>query len=275
MRAHQRRKKETAEEAEVLGNKPSQIDIERPRRTRSYIRPTKAFQPFLEPWEKEAHNGQVRISRANMRMMQMAEESQETMEEFISRLSAEELVRGQPKAVDGTFRGRPPKWIPRAFHRACIAELMRRGKQMWQINYLDAIEAMTEIARGTGAGKHATPGERLKAAQFIIERLEGKIPDRVIISDEQPWMLVLDDIVGEISDSQVIRGRKMLDSAQELKQEILDAEIVDVEEDLDAGLADEEQQVEQPKYEENHPQPVPVPDNGRGRGHVKYHRRKR
>lgn len=156
-----------------------------------------------------------------------------SMDEFVAQLSPEELVRGQIKAKDGTFRGAPPMWVPRAFHRACIAELMRRGKRLWQENYLSAIETMTAIATGAGG---ASPGERLKAAQFVIERLEGKIPERLIVTDEQPWALVLDDIVADVSDEQVERGRKVLASAEAVRQDIVDPRDPVVE----AELVDEE-----------------------------------
>lgn len=196
---------------------------------------------------KERKYGQIRISRANRRLYEMAElnDGQEmSMEELVESMSPEELVRGRPKNEDGTFRGRPPKWIPRAFHQACINELMKRGKRLWQENYLQAIEAMTQIAAGQGPiGMIATPGERIKAAQFVIERLEGKVPTVVAIATDQPWQLLLDDIVAEVSDEQVARGQKALNSATALRQELHDDNIVDaelVEDELDAGVSDED-----------------------------------
>lgn len=152
-----------------------------------------------------------------------------TMEEFVEQLSPEELVRGQIKARDGSFRGAPPQWVPRAFHRACITELMRRGKWMWQENYLRAIETMTEIASGKGAGKTATPGERIKAAQFVIERLEGKVPEVLRIQGDQPWEAVLDGIVADVPDAAIERGMRALAGAQEVLEDIVDAEVVDEE----------------------------------------------
>lgn len=154
-----------------------------------------------------------------------------TMEEFVAQLSPEELVRGQIKDSGGRFRGAPPQWVPRAFHRACITELMKRGKFLWQENYLKAIETMTDIAAGKGpAGRMATPTERLKAAQFVIERLEGKVPEVLHITDEKPWEAMLDGIVAEVSDEAVERGVRALAGAQEA---------IDVIEGITESVSDE------------------------------------
>lgn len=215
-------------------NRESLIEINRQGLLRQRIQVSTRFYPLLTKRQREVLKGKPRMSRAWVRMLKIMEETPMTMDEFVQQLSAEELARGQIKNKDGTFGGRPPQWVPRAFHRACISELMRRGKQLWQENYLQAIETMSEIASGRGTGVHATPGERIKAAMFVIERLEGKVPERLIVTDEQPWMTVMDGIVAEVSDEAVQRGQKALNSAQESRdqlEEILDAELVDDDEE--------------------------------------------
>lgn len=191
---------------------------------------SRRFHPYLTERQRTVLKGRPRMAKGWQRMQQIMTETGMTMEEFVQTLSPEELVRGEFKDKDGHFRGRPPKWVPSAFHRACINELMLRGKRQWQENYLDAINAMTEIAKGVGAGVMATPGERLKAAQFVIERLEGKVPEKLQVTSDQPWMVVLDGIVAEVDDTQVQRGNKALAAAQSAREEILDAEVVDEEE---------------------------------------------
>lgn len=207
----------------------SAIDVNRKGVPRGYIRPGKAFEGLLSEYQKTQKGGRVRVSRANTRMWRMAKQADMTIEEWVEGLSNEELVRGQPKNKNGGFSGRPPNWVPRAFHRACVAELMRRGKKLWQENYLQAIETMTKIANGEVKG--ASAGDRLKAAQYVIERLEGKIPEKLVITDDQPWMLVIDDIVADVSDTQVQRAQKALSSAQAVRQEIADPRdpIIDAE----------------------------------------------
>lgn len=198
---------------------------------RKRTRVNKAFHPYLTERQRTVLKGKPKMARAWQRILKTMSETGMTMEEFVATLSPEELVRGDIKNAAGHFGGRPPKWIPRAFHRACLNELMNRGRKMWQQNYLEAIEAMTEIASGRGAGKHATPNERIKAAQFVIERLEGKVPEKLQVTTDQPWMLVLDGIVAEVSDEAVGRGQRALESAQD----VIEAEVIDEEYDMDMG----------------------------------------
>jgi len=179
--------------------------------------------------ERQRRRGKVRIARSWGRMMEAMTKSAMTMEQFVETLTPEELVRGRLKDKNGTFRGTPPAWVPQEFHRACIRELMRRGKTLWQTNYLEAIEAMTQVAKG--AVKGATVRDRLVAAQFVIERIEGKQPEMVVLTEEAPWQMVIEDIVAQVPDEAIAAARK---ARQDLgfpdEQDILDAEILDEEE---------------------------------------------
>jgi hypothetical protein len=176
--------------------------------------------------ERQRRRGKVRTARAWGRMLDMLEKTQMTMEEFVAGLTPEELVRGRLKDKDGGFKGRPPSWVPHEFHRACLRELMKRGKELWQVNYLVAIESMTQIAAGKVKG--ATAGDRLRAAQFVIERLEGKTPEIVLVADESPWSVIIDDIVAQVPDEQIAAARQARDGliGSELAN-VVDAEIVE------------------------------------------------
>lgn len=205
------------EEAKEIGPSwPGGVTIERQGAKRRRIRISKTFEPVLTKRQRTVLKGKARTNRAWTRVMAIMNETGMTMEEFVKQLSPEELVRGYVKDKNGKFGGRPPQWVPRAFHRACLSELIQRGQRLWQENYLRAIEVMAEIASGQGAGKLATPNERLKAAQFIVERLEGKVPERLIVSEENEWQGVLDGIVAEVSDEQVQRGMRALAGAHEV-----------------------------------------------------------
>jgi hypothetical protein len=213
-----------------IGEMGPGMEIVRQGLLRQRFRVPKATHHLLTERQRTVLKGKVRMSRAWVRMYKIMEETGMTMEEFVKTLSVEELVRGEFKNVNGNFGGRPPQWVPRAFHRACLTELMARGKRLWQENYLHAIEAMTQIARGEGAGELATPGERIKAAQFVIERLEGKVPERIVVTENKKYELVLDGIVAEVPEAAIERGRKALESAEGVIGEIEDAVIVDEEE---------------------------------------------
>lgn len=128
----------------------------------------------------------------------MAEEGI-TMEEFISQLSPEELARGRLRNDDGTFRGAPARWVPAEFHKECIRELMRRGKELYQENYIQAIQAMTTIATTPSIEVNS----RIKAAQFVIERIEGKVPERLEVGVSEPWQELLSGIVATVDPAAV------------------------------------------------------------------------
>jgi hypothetical protein len=210
------------------------VVVDRQGVPRKRTRVAKAYHPYLTERQRTVLKGKPKMARAWQRILKDMKDNDMTMKEFVESLSPEELVRGTVKNKNGHFSGRPTKWVPREFHRACIDELMKRGQRLWQENYLQAIQAMTEIASGKGAGQYATPGERIKAAQFVIERLEGKVPEKLHVTSEQPWALVLDGIVAEVSDEAVQRGQKLLDAAHETMDEledVIDAELVDEEPD--------------------------------------------
>jgi hypothetical protein len=216
-------------EAEFIGRpdrSESAVEVERVGIPRPRIRAPKTFAPGLTA--KQRRTGRVRTCRSWGRVLKTLADTGMTMDEFVNGLSNEELARGQVKAKDGTFRGAPPAFVPRAFHRACIGELMRRGKTLWQENYIGAIETMTKIAQGSVKG--ASARDRLVAAQFVIERLEGKVPEKLIVETDQPWALVINDIVADVTDDAIVRAQKALNGAQAVAEEltdIVDAEIVE------------------------------------------------
>jgi hypothetical protein len=110
--------------------------------------------------------------------------------------------------------------VPREFQQACLHELMTRGQELWLGSYTEAIKAMTDIACGRGpVGQLATPGERLRAAQAVVERIEGKVPERLMVSGDKPWQTVLDGIVAEVSDDQVNAGRARIEGGMVVEGE--------------------------------------------------------
>lgn len=123
-----------------------------------------------------------------------------TWAEFVQTLTPTELARGQLMDKNGEFRGRPPSLVPRAFHDACIRELMARGKVLYQENYIAAIESMTEIAKNTNAKE----SDRIKAAQFVIERLEGKAVERLVVTAEDPFAAMMEGAVASLEEDAAI-----------------------------------------------------------------------
>jgi len=90
-------------------------------------------------------------------------------------LDDEEIMRGQLRAADGSFRGRPSSVVPRAFHDAIKAELVNRSDRALQKNLADARTTMVDLMNN-----HRTPAMvRLMAAQHIEARLIGPIPKEI------------------------------------------------------------------------------------------------
>jgi hypothetical protein len=97
-------------------------------------------------------------------------------------LDDDELAQGRLKSVDGTFRGRPPTVIPAEMVQAMRREWLKRAQN-----------TLAEALMGKGIGTLVELAEsslddavRLRAAQMIIDRTMGKVPDKIEIAAEDP-----------------------------------------------------------------------------------------
>lgn len=130
-----------------------------------------------------------------------------TWADLVKTLTPAELARGQIMDKAGRFSGRPPSLVPRAFHDACIRELMKRGRTLYEENYILAITAMTEVARSA-----TKASDRIKAAQFIIERLEGKALERIEVTQGDPFKDLLEGAVATVAeDAAIANAQQYLD----------------------------------------------------------------
>lgn len=153
----------------------------------------------------------MRLSPNMTEVMNRIASGETTMKEVVAAMDPEELVRGRFKAQDGTFVGRPPAFVPAEFHNECIRELMRRGQELYRSNFLNAINVFTQVMNDATV----EPAQRLKAAQYIWERLEGKVPERVEVAAAEPWQQIIDGIVAEAEDEQIARANRVLGGATE------------------------------------------------------------
>lgn len=148
----------------------------------------------------------VHASKKLVNVMDQIDAGTLTMAEFVATLSPEELVRGQLKDHEGRFRGRPPKWIPAEFYQECVRQLLRKGDVMWREAFFESIKTFTAIAQD----ERVDPKDRLKAAQYVIERVAGKTPDKVEVSVVQPWEQIIGGIVAEAEDEAIARAARVL-----------------------------------------------------------------
>lgn len=98
-------------------------------------------------------------------------------------LDDEELSRGMLRSNDGSFRGRPPKVMPTEMVQAMRREWLNRAQGKLR-------EALLEKGIGTlvslADDPMVDPGVRLRAAQTIMERTMGKVPDKIEVVAEDP-----------------------------------------------------------------------------------------
>jgi polysaccharide pyruvyl transferase WcaK-like protein len=108
-------------------------------------------------------------------------------------LDDEEIARMQLRSADGSFRGRPPGVIPRELATAFKREQQRRFQQFIAEAVPAAQRAVIELVNS----RRLQPGDatRLKAAEAILERFAGKVPDKVEVSAE---ISTFESVMGEI-----------------------------------------------------------------------------
>lgn len=115
-------------------------------------------------------------------------------------LTPEELVRGQLKGVDGKWH-KPPKMVPREFHQACMRELLGRGDALFRENYLIAIRALADIA----GNAQMDAGDRIRASNLIIERVAGKVPDKIELPRAAEWQDAMAEIVATEEEAKAMK----------------------------------------------------------------------
>lgn len=169
-------------------------------------------------------------------------------------LTDEELLKGRIRNEDGTLtRNRE---IPRELWDRAVRELFGRADQLMQESLLDVINAIVQIAKC----EVYEPADRTKAATWLVERVMGKSPERVIVEQEKPWETVMTHVVGgSRAESRAARG---LDPGED---HVIDAEVIGddqveevfTEEDIDdspePNPEDEADELEASRYKE---QPV-------------------
>lgn len=140
-------------------------------------------------------------------------------------LDDEELSRGQIRKANGTFTDN--KSVSIEIHDAMVRRLFERADTKLRENLLAAVDTMAEIATSTSV----EPADRIRAATWIYERLRGKVPTEVKITQDKPFEVVLGAVL-EGGSRAASRARRGIDDPEvpELESAI-DAELVDLEDD--------------------------------------------
>lgn len=98
----------------------------------------------------------------------------------IEDLDWEELTRGQLRDKNGGFSGKGPALLPREWHDAIAAEIVRGADAQFRKNFDGAMATMVRMA----TDPMVPAREQLAAAQYVIERTIGKIPDKQEVKSE-------------------------------------------------------------------------------------------
>lgn len=120
-----------------------------------------------------------------------------TWREFVEELDQEELARCQLKALDGSFVGRPPQFVPREFVLACQRDQKRRFEEIFQKDVLAIAEEYVRLAQN----EEIPAKDRAKMMQYAMERIYGGIPKDIRIAQEQPWEQMVINVTSDGSDA--------------------------------------------------------------------------
>ncbi len=210
----------TASSAAKKGTAPKGKSVETgSRRTRKDPPRTGRASKSLGALQRRAELGEdvsderayIRLGKTNTQILVGNEDLREWDEE--------ELLRGQRKAVDGTFVGRPPKVVPKAIHDELVRRTMTQAAEELRSNLVKAVESLTGIA----ADAEANDSDRLKAIDMIMTRVMGKPPERVEVTADMPWLAAItggivsvdEDIIEDVVDAQSWETIEEEDGGQE------------------------------------------------------------
>lgn len=115
----------------------------------------------------------------------------------IEELDDTECSQMRMRADDGAFRG-PKPYIDRTMFIRFKREISHR----YEIKIAQALlPQVTETMLGILESEGATAGEKFRAAQYLTERVLGKVPDKVEVTAEvRPWEGTVAGILQDVED---------------------------------------------------------------------------
>ena len=169
----------------------------------------------------------------------------------VAELDDEELARGQVRMANGSFT--KAARISSQAHDRMVKELFDRADTKLRTNLVAAVDAMTDIAKGSAY----EPADRINAAKWIYERLRGKVPTEIIVSQDKPWEMVMDTIAG--GSRAESRQQRQVENAidAEYVEEAIEADAYHTEGDVD--WEDQPSPVKKPGFQPANPNERPTP----------------
>jgi hypothetical protein len=116
----------------------------------------------------------------------------------IEEWDAEELARGRPRAVNGTFSGRPPTWVSREVYEQAMSRFTQIIREQVQVEAAGALQIVNMILHNEEVddkGKPLVPASvKLDAAKWLTEHIIGKPTQRV----EQDISMKLQAVMAQV-----------------------------------------------------------------------------
>lgn len=129
----------------------------------------------------------------------------------VEELDDEELGYGIPKCDDGKFSIKAAydaAQIPQRIQAKMQKELIRRASLKMGGNVLAAIDRIVEIATSPSSDDK----DAFKAADWLVGRVMGKVPDVVKHTQEKPFEVLIDNIArGSRSESRAARAGEVVE----------------------------------------------------------------
>lgn len=101
----------------------------------------------------------------------------------------EEIRRGRRRDKSGRFRGADPKVVPKAITDELTRRLLSQAEELMRDNLAAAVQVLIEIVSDEHGQFEAK--DRLTATKMIMDRVMGKEPMRLELSQEKPWQVAL------------------------------------------------------------------------------------
>lgn len=188
-KARIRRREQEAQEAVGL------MDESMLERRRRMIRERAVPPPGVNNASDPRSQMYVRVGKRWAQIITEIQDGQYTWEDFVESLDPEELARGQLRSVTGNFKGRPPKFIPRAFFEECQRELKRRFDRKLQQRVLGAVDEYISLSQNV-----KDPNLKERMLRYLMERVFGPVPKEVKVTQADPWETIITDILSSPPD---------------------------------------------------------------------------
>lgn len=120
----------------------------------------------------------ARARRKASKHQRIAQSELETLYKPLDEWDLEELARGRPRAVDGTFKGRPPAYISREVHEKAMEKFRDMVRGEMQVYTVDALKLLGKIIDEDDTDDKGRPlvsaSVKLEAVKFLLEHVVGK-----------------------------------------------------------------------------------------------------